>query len=157
MYLLVERHLIYLQVVACCMSHIVLVTISFWPFQLCKRQQQRGMGFHRFCHQIHILVFLSSCTFLNNLIVKKQMKRVTILLRTGGPHPYPRPPQTICHAIEWKLLHFVFLVADKRLYKRLCPSVGLLVMVIESKSGKPRISAPVHPSATGIGRVPGLV
>ena len=30
-------------------------------------------------------------------------------------------------------------------------------MVIESKSGNTRISAPAHPSATGIGRVSGLV
>ena len=30
-------------------------------------------------------------------------------------------------------------------------------MVIESKSGKTRISDPAHPSATGIGRVSGLV
>ena len=29
--------------------------------------------------------------------------------------------------------------------------------MIESKSGKTRISAPAHPSATGIGRVSGLV
>ena len=53
-----------------------------------------------------------------------------------------------------------FLVADKRLYKRLCPSVGRLVgwsVVIELESVKARISAPAHPSATGIGRVSGLV
>ena len=53
-----------------------------------------------------------------------------------------------------------FLVADTQLYKRLCPSVrrsvGRSVEVIESKSGKTRISAPAHPSATG-GRVSGLV
>ena len=56
---------------------------------------------------------------------------------------------------------FPFLVADKRLYKKLCPSVrpsvGPLVMVIELESVKMRISAPAHPSATGIGRVSGLV
>ena len=43
---------------------------------------------------------------------------------------------------------------------RLCPSVGRSVgwsvEVIESKSGKTRLSAPAHPSATG-GRVSGLV
>ena len=53
-----------------------------------------------------------------------------------------------------------FLVADAQLYKRLCPSVGWLVgrfMVIELESVKTRISAPAHPSATGIGRVSGLV
>ena len=54
-----------------------------------------------------------------------------------------------------------FLVADTQLYKRLCPSVGRSVgrsvEVIKSKSGKTRISAPAHPSATGIGRVSGLV
>ena len=66
----------------------------------------------------------------------------------------------------------LFLVADTQLYKRLCPSVGRLVgrsvsrsvgrsvgwsvEVIESKSGKTRISAPAHPSATG-GRISGLV
>ena len=61
-----------------------------------------------------------------------------------------------------------FLVADKRLYKRLCPSVrpsvrplvGWLVgrsVVIELESVKTRISAPAHPSATGIGHVSGLV
>ena len=61
-----------------------------------------------------------------------------------------------------------FLVANKRLYKRLCPSVrpsvgwlvGRLVgrsVVIELESVKTRISAPAHPSATGIGRVSGLV
>ena len=57
-----------------------------------------------------------------------------------------------------------FLVADTQLYKRLCPSVGWSVgwlvgwsvEVIELKSGKTRISAPAHPSATG-GRVSGLV
>ena len=61
-------------------------------------------------------------------------------------------------------LFFLFLVADKRLYKRLCPSVrwsvGPLVcrsVVIELESVKTRISAPAHPSATGIGRVSGLV
>ena len=66
-----------------------------------------------------------------------------------------------------------FLVADTQLYKRLCPSVRLSVGPSvgpsvrrsvrrsvgehESKSGKTRISAPAHPSATGIGRVSGLV
>ena len=54
-----------------------------------------------------------------------------------------------------------FLVADTQLYKRLCPSVGPLVrpsvMVIELESVETRISAPAHPSATGIGRVSGLV
>ena len=54
-----------------------------------------------------------------------------------------------------------FLVAEKRLYKRLCPSVRWsvrpLVMVIELESVKMRISAPAHPSATDIGRVSGLV
>ena len=37
------------------------------------------------------------------------------------------------------------------------PSVRLSVRQHESKSGKTRISAPAHPSATGIGRVSGLV
>ena len=37
-----------------------------------------------------------------------------------------------------------------------CLSVGPSVM-IESKSVKTRISTPAHPSATGIGRVSGLV
>ena len=54
-----------------------------------------------------------------------------------------------------------FLVVDTQLYKRLCPSIHLLVhlsvMVIESESVKTRISAPAHPSATSIGRVSGLV
>ena len=65
----------------------------------------------------------------------------------------------------------VFLVADTQLYKSLCPSVGRLVgrlvgwlvgwsvgrsVTLELKSGKTRISAPAHPSATG-GRVSGLV
>ena len=57
-----------------------------------------------------------------------------------------------------------FLVADTQLYKRLCPSVRPSVRpsvgpsgVIELKSGKTRISAPAHPSATGIGCVSGLV
>ena len=47
------------------------------------------------------------------------------------------------------LTHFLthFLVADTQLYKRLCPSIGR----------KTRISALAHPSATGIGRVSGLV
>ena len=56
-----------------------------------------------------------------------------------------------------------FLVADTQLYKRLCPSVGWSFgwsvgrsVVIELKSGKTRISAPAHPSATD-GRVSGLV
>ena len=64
-----------------------------------------------------------------------------------------------------------FLVADTQLYKRLCPSVrpsvGPLVrwsvgpsvgpsVTIELESGKTRISAPAHPSATD-GRVSGLV
>ena len=44
-----------------------------------------------------------------------------------------------------------FLVADTQLYKRLRPSVRPSI-TIESKSGKTRISAPAHPSATG-GRV----
>ena len=56
---------------------------------------------------------------------------------------------------------FEFLVADKRLYKRLCPSVRWSVRRSvgehESKSRKMRISAPAHPSATGIGCVSGLV
>ena len=54
---------------------------------------------------------------------------------------------------------FEFLVADKRLYKRLCPSVRQSIgpsVVIELESVKTRISAPAHPSATG-GRVSGLV
>ena len=61
----------------------------------------------------------------------------------------------------------LFLVADTQLYKRLCPSVrwsvGWLVgwsvgrsVTLELKSGKMRISAPAHPSATD-GRVSGLV
>ena len=52
-----------------------------------------------------------------------------------------------------------FLVADTQLYKRLCPSVGRSVgwsVTLELKSGKTRISAPAHPSATD-GRVSGLV
>ena len=48
----------------------------------------------------------------------------------------------------------MFLVADTQLYKRLCPSVGRSVMVIELESVKTR---PAHLSATGIGRVSGLV
>ena len=55
---------------------------------------------------------------------------------------------------------WLFLVADTQLYKRLCPSVRPLVgpsVIIESKSEKTRISAPAHPSATGMGRVFGLV
>ena len=70
--------------------------------------------------------------------------------------------------LEWNdpwgasLLSF-FLVADTQLYKRLCPSVGRLVgrsvgwsVTLELKSGKTRISAPAHPSATD-GRVSGLI
>ena len=49
-----------------------------------------------------------------------------------------------------------FLVADTQLYKSLCLSVRRSVGVNESKSGKTRISAPAHPSATD-GRVSGLV
>ena len=49
----------------------------------------------------------------------------------------------------------MFLVAYTQFYKRLCPSVRPSVM-IGSKSGKTRISAPAHPSATD-GRVSGLV
>ena len=37
------------------------------------------------------------------------------------------------------------------------PSVGRSVGEHESKSGKTSVSAPAHPSATGIGRVSGLV
>jgi len=48
---------------------------------------------------------------------------------------------------------WVFLVADTQLKKSLCPSVR----EHESESVKTRISAPAHPSATGIGRVSGLV
>ena len=47
-----------------------------------------------------------------------------------------------------------------RLYSLLCPSVRRLVgrsVVIELESVKTCISAPAHPSATGIGRVSGLV
>ena len=57
----------------------------------------------------------------------------------------------------------LFLVADTQLYKRLCPSVRPSVgwsvgrsVTLELKSGKTRISAPAHPSATD-GRVSGLV
>ena len=53
----------------------------------------------------------------------------------------------------------LFLVADTQLYKSLCLSVGRSVgwsVTLELKSGKTRISAPAHPSATG-GRVSGLV
>jgi len=64
-------------------------------------------------------------------------------------------------------IHGRFLVADTQLYKRLCPSVGRLIgrlvgrsvgwsVTLELKSGKTRISAPAHPSATD-GRVSGLV
>ena len=64
-----------------------------------------------------------------------------------------------------------FLVADTQLYKRLCPFIGRSVgwsvgwsigqsvgrsVTLELKSGKTRISAPAHRSATG-GRVSGLV
>ena len=43
-----------------------------------------------------------------------------------------------------------FLVADTQLHKSLCPSVG--------PSVRPSVStSPAHPSATGIGRVSGLV
>ena len=64
---------------------------------------------------------------------------------------------------RWRIVivSVIFLVADTQLYKSLCPSVRLLVgwSVCEhkSKSVKTRISAPAHPSATGIGRVSGLV
>ena len=66
---------------------------------------------------------------------------------------------------RFNLLITAFLVADTQLYKRLCwsvgpsvrRSVGPSVMVIELESVKTRISAPAHPSATGIGRVSGLV
>ena len=54
---------------------------------------------------------------------------------------------------------WVFLVADTQLCKWLCPSVGWFVgrsVTLELKSGKTRISAPAHLSATG-GRVSGLV
>ena len=50
-------------------------------------------------------------------------------------------------------------VCVTQLYNRLCPSVGRSVgwyVTHELKSGKTRISAPAHPSATG-GRVSGLV
>ena len=61
----------------------------------------------------------------------------------------------------FSFLIFFFLVADTQLYKRLRPSVGPFagrsVMVIELETVKTRISAPAHPSATGIGRVSGLV
>ena len=53
-----------------------------------------------------------------------------------------------------------FLVADTQLYKRLCPSVCPSVrrsVMIKLESVKTRLSAPAHPSATGIGRVSGLV
>ena len=54
-----------------------------------------------------------------------------------------------------------FLVADSGLYKRLCLSVGLSVCRSvhehESKSGNTCISVAAHLSATGIGRVSGLV
>ena len=57
----------------------------------------------------------------------------------------------------------MFLVANTQLYKRLCPSVRPSLrpsvrwsVMIESKSGKKRVSAPAHPSATD-GRVSGLV
>ena len=49
-----------------------------------------------------------------------------------------------------------FLVADMHLYKRLCLSIHCS-MVIELDSVKTRISAPAPPSATGNGRVSGLV
>ena len=55
------------------------------------------------------------------------------------------------------VVFFVFSVADTQLYKSLCLSVGPSVREHESKSVKTRISAPAHPSATGIGRVSGLV
>ena len=77
-----------------------------------------------------------------------------------------------------KINILIFLVADTQLYKRLCPSVRPSVrrsvspsvhpsvrpsvllsirrsVMIKLKSGKTRISAPAHPSATG-GRVSGL-
>ena len=68
----------------------------------------------------------------------------------------------------WLHWEGLFLVADTQLYKRLCPSVGPSVRRSvrwsvrpsvhehESKSGKTRIFAPAHLSATG-GRVFGLV
>merc|ERR1712074_472930 len=59
------------------------------------------------------------------------------------------------YAVYANSRRFLFLVADTQLYKRLCPSVGRLV-TLELKSGKTRISAPAHPSATD-GRVSGLV
>ena len=60
---------------------------------------------------------------------------------------------------HFELCTSVSLFSDTQLYKMLCPSVGRLVgwsVVIELKSGKTRISAPAHPSATD-GRVSGLV
>ena len=73
--------------------------------------------------------------------------------------PLPTCPQLVA------VYPALFLVACTRLYNPLCPSVGPLVrrsvgpsvMVIELESVKTRISAPAHPSATGIGRVSGLV
>ena len=86
--------------------------------------------------------------------------------------------KTICNVVhiydrfDFFSLLYHFLVADERLYERLCPSVGLSVrwsvgpsvcrsvrwsVVIKFESVKTRIFAPAHPSATIIGRVSGLV
>ena len=94
---------------------------------------------------------------------------IIIFPRVGRTFTFPRNWSINDLCSNRKVLDIAqFLVADKRLYKRLCPSVGPSVrrsvgwsvgwsVTLESKSGKTRISAPAHLSATGIGRVSGLV
>ena len=90
----------------------------------------------------------------------------SVKMRISAPaHP---SATGICHVSGFVFIHLqkgaavflFFLVADTQLYKRLCPSVrpsvGWSVGEHELKSGKTRISAPAHPSATD-GRVSGLV
>ena len=62
-----------------------------------------------------------------------------------------------CIDMSFHSLSFIFLVADERLYKRLCPLVCWSIGQHESKSGKTSISAPALPAATDISRVSGFV
>ena len=124
---------------------------GFWGIRACKWMKIRGK-----------LVFTSltifTTSYKNALNIGLKSLTPMQIQKTDGwtdglRNRFPRVLQDFIHGKNDITL---FLVADTQLYKRLSPSVGPSVRQHESKSGKTRISAPAHPSATD-GRVSGLV
>ena len=131
------------------------------------------MHYDRFQNLLFTNLFFSIMTKTQRFLIDRNLYRIngsySSLDLNKKRRSFPKKRKVSIN-INWNLTDLLcltkkklilFLVADTQLYKRLCPSVLPLVHPSvhehESKSGKTRISAPAHPSATGIGRVSGLV